>query len=83
MKQKNSTKNRETGRFNRQMLFSFLRGCRAFFVISIAASVLASLCELVIPKIISYTIDVLLAGEEEELPAIMQPLIAVMTARTG
>ncbi|MBQ4592984.1 MAG: ABC transporter ATP-binding protein [Clostridia bacterium] len=69
MKQKNSTQNRETGRFNRQMLFSFLRGCRAFFVISIAASVLASLCELVIPKIISYTIDVGLGDVPFYVPA--------------
>ena len=83
MKQKKSTKNRETGRFNRQMLFSFLRGCGAFFVVSIAASVLASLCELVIPQIISYTIDVFLAGEEEVLPAVLVPLITVMTALTG
>ncbi len=57
---KTSTATKDTSRFNRTMLFSFLRGCRAFFVISILASVCSSFCELVIPKIISFTVDSLL-----------------------
>lgn len=56
------TKN--SGRFNRKMLFSFLVGCRAFFIVSIAASAVASLCELVIPKIIGFAVDSVLGGEE-------------------
>lgn len=68
MKNTNSTASKETGRFNRRMLFSFLRGCRAFFVISILASVCSSLCELIIPKIISFTVDSLLGDEPFDFP---------------
>ena len=42
----------------------FLRGSVHFFALCILSSMLASLCELVIPRIIGFTVDSLLGGKE-------------------
>lgn len=49
---------------NRRMLMSFMRGCIGFFAVSIIASLLSSLCELVIPKLISTTVNSVLGDED-------------------
>ncbi len=46
------------------LTFAFLRGSVHFFALCILSSMLASLCELIIPKIIGFTVDSLLGGEE-------------------
>ncbi len=46
------------------LTFVFLRGSVHFFALCILSSMLASLCELIIPKIIGFTVDSLLGGEE-------------------
>lgn len=46
------------------MLMSFMRGCIGFFAVSIIASLLSSLCELVIPKLISTTVNSVLGDED-------------------
>ena len=42
----------------------FLRGSVHFFLLCILSSMLASLCELIIPRIIGFTVDSLLGGKE-------------------
>ena len=42
----------------------FMRGSVHFFLLCILSSMLASLCELVIPRIIGFTVDSLLGGKE-------------------
>ena len=53
----------------------FLRGCTHFFVICIIASLLSSLCELIMPKIISFTVDSVIGDEAIDLPAPLMSLI--------
>ena len=43
---------------------SFMEGCKHFFVLCILSSILASLCELICPKIISFTVDCVLGDSE-------------------
>lgn len=60
---------------NIALVRSFLQGCLHFFVICIAASLLASLCELIMPKIISFTVDSVIGNEAVNLPAPIMSLI--------
>jgi len=57
------------------LTLSFLKGCRHFFVLCIISSMFASLCELLCPKLISFTVDTVLGGEVSSLPGIFDPLI--------
>ena len=41
-----------------------MRGCTHYFVFCIVASLRASLCELVMPKIISFTVDSVIGNED-------------------
>lgn len=68
---------------NSKMLASFMRGCVLLFIISIAASMIASLCELVIPKIISFTVDELLGGETVNHPAFVEKIISSAGGRAA
>ncbi|MBQ3955433.1 MAG: ABC transporter ATP-binding protein [Clostridia bacterium] len=54
-------------RTNWGLTLGFIRGSGHFFVFCILSSMLASLCELVIPKIISFTVDSVLGGKVEGL----------------
>ena len=53
----------------------FLRGCYPLFIICIIASLLSSLCELIMPKIISFTVDSVIGNEAIDLPAPLMSLI--------
>lgn len=81
MKKKLSVQTVENGRFNRRMLFSFLHGCRIFFAVSILASMASSLCELVIPKIISFTVDFLLGGDSSGVPVFLSDAASLLNER--
>lgn len=52
-----------------------MRGCSAFFIISIVSSLLTSLCELICPKIISFTVDSVIGGEAKKTPAFVSGLL--------
>lgn len=54
---------------------SFMKGCTHYFVICIAASILASFFELICPKIISFTVDSVIGNEEANLPSFVMDLI--------
>lgn len=57
------------------LTMSFLVGCRRYFAACIIASMFASLCELLCPKLISFTVDTVLGGEESALPKFVDPII--------
>lgn len=54
---------------------SFLKGCRHFFLLCILSSMCASLCELICPKIISYTVDSVIGGNESTMPAFVNRIV--------
>ena len=60
---------------NIALIGTFLRGCAPFFIICIIASLLSSLCELIMPKIISFTVDSVIGDEAIDLPASLMSLI--------
>ncbi|MGN1410011.1 MAG: ABC transporter ATP-binding protein [Eubacteriales bacterium] len=53
--------------------FGFMKGCVRYFVLCIIFSLLASLCELICPKIISFTVDSVIG--DSECPALIAPLV--------
>ena len=55
---------------------SFLVGCRRFFVLCIVSSLLASLFELLCPKIISFTVDTVLGNSGASIPAFLKPVVS-------
>lgn len=59
-----------------KLSISFLEGCKQFFVLCIISSMCASLCELLCPKIISYTVDTVLGGAESTLPVFVNNIIS-------
>ena len=71
MKQK---KNNTTYRY----MASFLSGSMHFFALCIVSSMLASLFELLVPKIISFTVDSVLGDTPAELPAFLGNIVASM-----
>ena len=52
-----------------KMMIGFTRGIRRFFLVSIAASALASLMTFLTPLIIGFTVDSVIGGEAASLPA--------------
>ncbi|MBR5253327.1 MAG: ABC transporter ATP-binding protein [Clostridia bacterium] len=60
---------------NLALIGVFLRGCSHLFFICIIASLLSSLCELIMPKIISFTVDSVIGDEAINLPAPLMSLI--------
>lgn len=62
-----------SGRFRngRSLMLYFLQGSVHFFAISILFSCFASLLDLVIPKIIQYTVDTVIGGDVSAAPALV------------
>ena len=60
---------------NLALIGVFLRGCTHLFLVCIIASLLSSLCELIMPKIISFTVDSVIGDEAINLPAPLMSLI--------
>lgn len=54
---------------NRELVWHFLRGSKAYFIIAIVCISLMNLLALIVPRIISYTVDTLITGKESDLPA--------------
>ncbi len=61
MKKNNSNKNKKS---SISLSVSFMKGSTRYFVLCIIFSLLASLCELICPKIISFTVDSVLGGSD-------------------
>ena len=45
-----------------RLFLSFLEGSRRFFLLGVAAALLMTLCDMLIPQMIRYAVDVLIAG---------------------
>ena len=71
-------KDKKPKKKNISLMFSFLDGAWHFFVLCILSSMLASLCELVCPKIIGYTVDSVLGGEAADLPPLAEKLVSLI-----
>ena len=69
-------------RTNYKLMFSFLDGAGHFFVLCILSSLLANLCELVCPKIISFTVDSVLGGIEADLPPLAEKAVSAVGGPT-
>ena len=54
---------------NRELVWHFLRGSKAYFIIAIVCISLMNLLALIVPRVISYTVDTLIIGKESDLPA--------------
>ena len=54
---------------NRELVWHFLRGSKAYFIIAILCISLMNLLALIVPRVISYTVDTLITGKESDLPA--------------
>ena len=54
---------------NRELVWHFLRGSKAYFIIAIVCISLMNLLALIVPRVISYTVDTLITGTESDLPA--------------
>ena len=61
MKKNNSNKNKKS---SISLSIGFMKGSTRYFVLCIIFSLLASLCELICPKIISFTVDSVLGGSD-------------------
>ena len=54
---------------NRELVWHFLRGSKTYFIIAIVCISLMNLLALIVPRVISYTVDTLITGKESDLPA--------------
>ena len=48
---------------NRELVWHFLRGSKAYFIIAIVCISLMNLLALIVPRVISYTVDTLITGK--------------------
>ncbi len=65
--------NPQNGKSSLRLSISFMKGSTHYFVLCIVFSLLASLCELLCPKIITFTVDNVLG--ESDIPAYIAPFI--------
>ena len=71
-------KNKKHGR--RKLIFTFLRGAKTFFVISILSSTLSALADMLSPQIIRMAIDNVIKGEEGDYA---RPVMKLVNAFGG
>ena len=75
MENKKKKKTKEEKRFNRSLLWSFLKGCKGFFVWSMLASAVAALADMVSPQIIRVAVDNVISGQPASLPGFAMRLV--------
>ena len=68
-------KTKEEKAFNRRLIWSFLRGSKLFFIVSMLASALAALADMLIPQIVRVSVDNALGGKEANLPGFVMDLV--------
>ena len=75
MKKNTKTKieTKKTGKF--RLLLSFLKGSKLFFVISIIASLIMAVSDVINPQIIMYTVDTLIGGKPSSMPEFINSLV--------
>ncbi len=60
-----------------QWLLYFLRGSKRFFAAGLLFALLVSVIEMISPKVILFTVDVIIGGETAQLPFYLKALIAL------
>ena len=68
-------KTKEEKAFNRKLIWSFLRGSKLFFIVSMLASAVAALADMLIPQIVRISVDNALGGKEANLPGFVMDLV--------
>ena len=76
MKKEKKIKKQNKTESDLSLLAGFMKGSARFFVFCILSSMLASLFELICPKIISFTVDSLLGGKT--LPAYAEKIVSAL-----
>ncbi len=61
--------------YKRQLIWRFLKGSKAFFVLSMLCAALSALADLLSPQIIRVAVDNVLGGKETALPAFALRLV--------
>ncbi len=75
MKKKNTEKNQEKSGGRIKLLANFLVGSKRFFIVSIVASVIVAIADIINPQIIRYTVDTVLGDESSDLPSAINSFI--------
>lgn len=57
------------------MILDFLRGSKRWFVVSTVSALCVSLCDLLTPQIVRFTVDAVIGKENPNLPAFLLPLL--------
>ena len=65
--------------YNRKLLWRFLKGSRALFLLSMTSAALSSLADMLTPQIVRLAVDNVLGGRD----AALSPLMAALVARLG
>ena len=63
---------------NRSLLLHFLRGSKRFFAVCLFSVLLATFFDLIRPKIISFTVDAVIGGDQTQIPAAFSGLVQRM-----
>ncbi|MDE7004866.1 MAG: hypothetical protein K2P08_10575, partial [Oscillospiraceae bacterium] len=64
-----------SGREKTGLILRYLRGCWGFFAASILLAWMHTVCNALVPQIISFTVDSVLGGEVPDLPGFLRGLI--------
>ena len=64
-----------SGREKTGLILRYLRGCWGFFAASILLAWMNTVCNALVPQIISFTVDSVLGGEAPDLPGFLRGLI--------
>lgn len=79
MKNKTSKKVKKDGKVGKpsrfKLLLSFLKGSKGFFAVSIIASLVMAISDLINPQIIRYTVDTLIGHEPSSMPDFVNRLV--------
>ena len=65
--------------YNRKLLWRFLKGSRALFLLSMTSAALSSLADMLTPQIVRLAVDNVLGGRD----AALSPLMAALVSRLG
>lgn len=60
---------------NSELILHFLRGSKGYFIFAIICISMVNLLALIVPAVISYTVDTIISGKESTLPGFVTGLI--------
>ena len=67
--------NKTDRQYNRRLLWRFLDGSKALFLLSMVMAALSSLADMITPQIVRLAVDNVLAGRDTELSPVMEALV--------